>query len=118
MLVMPTHHYVFPARLVRVVDGDTLDVLIDQGMHSNRTERVRLLRVNTPEMHTRTYAAGLAAKAYVMTWTSVALGTWPFLIETHKSDVFGRYLAEVWRACDGANLSDDLLTSGHAVAYQ
>lgn len=115
---MPNKQWVFPAKLVKVVDADTLDVLLDQGMHSRRIERLRLLRVNAPEMHTPTYDEGHAAKAYVEAWMAEGVaGDWPYVVETHKSDVFGRYLAEVWRTYDGANLSDALLASGQAVAY-
>ena len=118
MTPMPEHKWVFPAQLTRVVDGDTLDIVCDQGMHSRRIERLRLLRVNAPEMRTTTYEAGHAAKAYVEAWMAEgAIGDWPYVVETHKSDVFGRYLAEVWRLSDGANLSDALLDSGNAVAY-
>ena len=118
MILMPDHNWVFLAQLTRVVDGDTIDMIVDGGMHSRRIERLRLLRVNAPEMKSPTYEAGHVAKAYVEAWMAEgATGDWPYVVETHKSDVFGRYLAEVWRLSDGANLSDALLDSGNAVAY-
>ena len=117
-ITMPIHQYVFPARSVRVVDGDTLILEISVGFYLTTTHSVRLLRVNAPEMKTPTYAEGHAAKAYVEAWLAEgAIGDWPYVVETHKSDVFGRYLAEVWRLSDGTNLSDALLDSGNAVAY-
>src|SRR5215216_4189056 len=119
MTPMPEHNWVFLAQLTRVVDGDTVDMVIDHGMHARRVERLRLLRVNAPEMRTPTYEAGHVAKAYVEAWLAEGVtNVWPFIVQTYKSDSFGRYLAEVWRISDGANLSDALLESGNAVVYQ
>ena len=117
MREMPQHAWVFPATLVRVVDADTIDCLIDVAMHGRRIERLRLLGVNAPETRGATKAAGDAATGYVVWWLSQAGGDWPLRIETHKSDVFGRYLALVWRVYDGRCLNDDLVSSGHAVPF-
>ena len=40
----------YRAKLKRIVDGDTLEVIIDVGFHGTQTEQLRLLGVNTPEM--------------------------------------------------------------------
>lgn len=121
MSPMPAQQWVFRASLARVVDGDTLDLIIDAGMHDRRVERVRLLGVNTPEVRgVPDRAPGLAAAAYVRQWLALAtFPPWdfPLVIQTTKTDDFGRYLADVWRGIDGAHLNDDLLTSGHAVPY-
>lgn len=119
---IPTQAWVFRARHTKVVDGDTLDLVVDAGFRATRTERVRLLGVNTPERHGPTRAAGDAARAFVIDWlpaplTSALTGDWPLLIQTRKDDVFGRYLATVWRLSDGACLNADLLSSGNAVPF-
>lgn len=111
---MPVVPYVFRAVLRRIVDGDTLDLDIDQGLHCHRIERVRLLGVNCPELTGSTKAAGLKALGYVQAWLSGQ----SLVVETYKSDVFGRFLANIWRTSDGASLNEDLLSSGHAVAYR
>jgi endonuclease YncB( thermonuclease family) len=118
MATMPEYAYVFPARLARVVDGDTIDCTISVGFHAYRVERLRLLGVNAPEPHGATKAAGDAATAFVAAWLALAVGDWPLLVETHKSDVFGRYLALCFRVIDGSCLNDDLLASGHAVVFR
>lgn len=115
---MPTHSWVFPARLVRVIDADTLITQIDCGFQTYRVDRLRLLGLNAPEVHGVTREFGLAATAYVAAWLSLATGDWPLVVETHKSDVFGRYLALVYRLIDAACLNTDLLTSGHAVPME
>ena len=61
--------YEYKATIVRVVDGDTVDVDIDLGFDVwLRSQRIRLFGVDTPECRTRnkaTKAHGLLAKAYV-----------------------------------------------------
>lgn len=41
--------WAYRAKVERVIDGDTLDVTVDAGFANYRTERLRLLGVNTPE---------------------------------------------------------------------
>lgn len=112
--------WAYRARLVRVIDGDTLDLVIDAGFRSTREERVRLLGVNTPEVKGATRQAGVAARTFVEDWLSrVAEGDeWPLIVQTHKGDAFGRYLARLWRRSDGACLNDTLLMAGHAVVFR
>ena len=43
----------YQAQIIRVVDGDTIDVLIDLGFDMHVKERVRLAGVDTPESRTR-----------------------------------------------------------------
>lgn len=99
--------------------ADTLDVTIDQGLHTHRTERVRLLGVNTPELKGATRPAGLAAAGYVTSWLGMAPydDEWPLIVQTAKGDAFGRWLARVWRRSDGRELNADLIATGHAVAF-
>ena len=57
--------YEYNAQVLRVVDGDTVDVLIDCGFSTFRKERVRLYGINAPESRTRDKEEkkrGLAAK--------------------------------------------------------
>lgn len=118
MTAMPTTLWTYHARLERVIDGDTLDVTIDAGFHGYRRERLRLAGVNTPEVRGATRVAGAAATAFVKHWCSDAGGgDWPLVIRTEKSDVFGRYLATVWRREDLRCLNDDLIEAGVAVSF-
>jgi micrococcal nuclease len=117
MLRMPTQMYVYRAQCLRVIDGDTLDMTISLGLHDYRDERIRLLRVNAPEVHGATKAAGDAATTFVHEWLDSASGEWPLIIQTSKSDDFGRFLGTVWRVLDGACLNEALVSSGHAVPF-
>ena len=52
-------------KIVKVVDGDTVDVIIDLGFHTTVKKRIRLYGINTPETRTRDKEEkkrGLAAK--------------------------------------------------------
>ncbi len=119
--VMPEHRWIWQGRLLRVVDGDTLDVELDAGFHATRTERLRLYGINTPEIVGASRVDGLASKAWVRQWmdenSAADPGVWRLTIETFKTDVFGRYLAVVWSTWSGECLNDALLLAGMAVPY-
>ena len=115
--------FTYPARAVRVIDGDTVDVIIDAGFHSFRKERLRLLGVNAPEMHGPSKEDGEEARAFTLTklliWEAFDESTWPLLVTTHKSDVFGRYLARIVKKDDpSVDLSTLLLQNGKAVPFK
>jgi len=45
--------YIYEAKVVRVVDGDTIDALIDLGFDIHKKIRIRMVGINTPESRTR-----------------------------------------------------------------
>jgi micrococcal nuclease len=87
--------YEYKCKIVRVVDGDTVDVDIDLGFGIwYRNQRVRLYGIDTPESRTRDKVEkqyGLMAKAFLKT----ALGK-ESTLRTHKDATgkFGRILGE------------------------
>ncbi|WP_419791404.1 thermonuclease family protein [Staphylococcus chromogenes] len=81
--------YIFKARVLRVIDGDTLEMRIDLGFHTHTVRKVRLLGVDTPERGQVNYNE---AKAFT---TGTVLGKNVY-VQTYKADSFGRYLADVW----------------------
>jgi endonuclease YncB( thermonuclease family) len=117
---MPDRLWVYRATFERVVDGDTIDVRVDAGFRNYRRERVRLLGVNAPESRGPSRDDGQASRVYVETWLQTAeMDTaddhWPLILETSKSDVFGRWLATLWRVSDGECLNIEILQAGYAV---
>lgn len=104
--------YNYRATVQRVVDGDTVDFIVDLGFRVNLQIRTRIAGVNAPELRT---PEGKAAKAAVEEWLPVGMGV---LLRTHKdpTDKFGRWLADVEH--QGTSLSQWLLDNGHAVAYE
>ena len=99
-------YYQYRATILRVVDGDTLDVSIDLGFNIFHKLRIRLKGVDCPELRTE---EGKAAKAFVETW----LEGLPVTIVTYKDEQekYGRYLAKVLTA--KGDLVNDLIAAGH-----
>lgn len=109
--------YEYQARCIEVVDGDTIDVDVDLGFNMRRTIRLRLARVDTHEtygvsQHSAEYRRGVRETEFVRDWLpsigSLEPPTWPIVVATEKKGKYGRYLATVTRATDGAVLNDDL----------
>ena len=103
--------YEYEATLERVVDGDTIVLMIDLGFETYERKTVRLARINAPEMSTD---AGKAAKAYLVG----LLGPDEVLtVRTIKDrkEKYGRYLVEVIGS--HGNVNDAMLMAGHAVEY-
>lgn len=113
---MPTtDKYVRLAKLVRVIDGDTVELDIDLGFSITIRERVRVLGINTPEMKGATRERGQAARDFTIDWfhdhgVNVVCRT-----SKDKEDSFGRFLAEI--TCGADSLGADLLASGNAVPF-
>ena len=112
--------YEYKAKLLRIVDGDTVDVLIDVGFSTFKKERVRLYGINTPECRTRNLEEkkkGLAAKDRLE--EILASFGENFLIKTQidKKGKYGRILGEIFSLDKSSNANKMLLSEGHAVEY-
>lgn len=109
--------YTYQARLLHVVDGDTVDLEVDLGFYLRTSLRFRLLGVDTPELRARG-PEGEQAKRFVEDWfSSRATGEWPFTIQTSKTDSFGRWLASI-QDDSGESLAEALLAAEHATIYR
>ena len=109
--------YLYRGRVVKVVDGDTVDVDIDLGFGITRRERVRLAGVNTPELHSKDAGeqeAARGAKAFVVDWLAPLSEV--FLRTEKEREKYGRYLAEVLSP-SGESLNILLVQSGMASPY-
>ena len=114
--------YEYRARVLKVIDGDTVDVDIDLGFGVVLTdERVRIMGIDTPESRTRDKVEkkfGLASKARL----KELLGKTAILktqINKNGEDMkgkFGRILGD-FVSVDGRMVTDILVEEGHAVAY-
>lgn len=113
--------YEYLAKLDRVVDGDTVDLVVDLGFSVFHKVRVRILGVNTPE---RGDAGWDEATSYTRAWFAAHSGV--LLIRTVKDkDKYGRILAHieadtipVRSSFDSMDsLSEGLLNSGHGQPY-
>ena len=106
------------AKIERIVDGDTLDVVFDLGFDVLLRSRIRMFGIDTPESRTRDDVEkvfGLASKEYLKHRVSEAKTV---VCKTHVADArgkFGRVLGEIW--CDGVNINQAMVNKGYAVAY-
>jgi len=119
--------YEYRARLIKVVDGDTVDVDIDLGFGIwMKDERVRIMGIDTPESRTRDKVEklfGKAASARVkeLLEEDIILKTQIARNGEDMKGKYGRILGDfiVERFEDGKQemLTDILVAEGHAVAY-
>lgn len=115
--------YEYKATVVKVVDGDTVDVDIDLGFGIVLSdERVRIAGIDTPESRTRDKEEkrfGLAAKSFVKshmpTGSIQVLKTEIDKSGEDKKGKFGRILGDF--LIDGKQLTKIMITESHAVAY-
>lgn len=111
--------------VVKVVDGDTVDLLIDLGFSIMHKIRVRLYGINTPESRTRDLEEkklGLAAKERLRELLCVdERSGYNLILSTKERGKYGRYLGILYRENLGGDnrmdINQRLITEGHAVEY-
>ena len=114
--------YEYRCKILRIVDGDTVDVDIDLGfgiwIHK---ERVRIVGIDTPESRTRNLeekARGLISKQYMIDKCPVGS---KITLKSLDRGKFGRILGEIWEAdIDSTTvepLNKRMITDGFAVEY-
>lgn len=112
----PRPAYRYAARITRVIDGDTIEGTLDAGFHMTLTVRMRLLGINTPELHSPDAGVRDRATKAMIRLSSLVMGQ-NVVVDTQKPDAFGRYLATVY-TLDGWNVNIILLNEGHAVPFK
>ena len=134
--------YEYNAKVLRVVDGDTIDVMIDLGMSVHVKERLRLLGVNSPETFgvkkdSEEYKKGLKVKQWLVAqfkpeWGSSNCyacasmdGLFPLtglpevrIVTTKdKKGKYGRYLATVYIGESKESVNLKLVDLGYGAEY-
>ena len=94
----PPVPYTYKALLVRVVDGDTVDVNIDLGFNCWMLERVRLEGIDTAEIFgPHASPLGQLARSYVITWCAVCPGLLLQSLRYDAREKYGRVLGDIFR---------------------
>ena len=107
-------------KVENVVDGDTIDVLIDLGFDILFQSRVRLAGIDTPESRTKDLAEkalGLESKEYLKKHLKDAKSV---VIKTEKmdsSEKYGRILGWVYVDGNTVSLNDMMINDGYAWGY-
>jgi micrococcal nuclease len=116
---MKDNLYHYRAKVLRVVDGDTVDVMLELGFNVSLKERVRLYGINAPESRTRDKSEkvkGLAAKDFVVEWTEDRADDIVIVTRIDKRGKYGRVLGTIMTE-SGENLNELMIKEGHAVEY-
>jgi len=110
--------YEYACKVERVVDGDTVDVVLNLGFDIMYKSRVRLYGIDTPESRTRNLdekARGKMAGAFLK--NKIDAGE-KIVIQTKLKDSrgkFGRVLGNI--IVDGININQLMIDNYHAAAY-
>ena len=86
--------YEYKAKIVRVIDGDTVDALVDLGFETHVHRRLRLFGIDAPEIRGPSREHGEAAKEYLASLVDQC----EVLVSTtrDKREKYGRYLAKIY----------------------
>jgi micrococcal nuclease len=109
--------YTYRARLVRVVDGDTVDLEVDLGFHCSIRERFRLEGIDTPERGQEGFKEATAHLEYL-------LDDGDIYITSTKQGSFRRWLGKIWiddggdhGDAIGLDVNQQMIKDGHAEIY-
>ena len=116
--------YIYRGKLERVVDGDTIDALIDVGFDIWVKKRIRYSGIDTWESRTRDLAEkakGLEAKARNKELLmEVSSKSGYFRLKSYGVGKYGRVLGEIFiEDAEGKqyNINETLISEGHAYIY-
>ena len=110
----------YSCKLVRVVDGDTADAMIDLGFDTWVKKRIRFKGVDTWESRTRDLeekAKGLEAKAFTKDLLENS-DDGKFSIISYGLGKYGRVLGELFVKGHEQSVNDLLIENGHAYEYE
>lgn len=107
--------FLYAGKLVRIIDGDTVDVSLDLGFKIFYEVRLRLLGIDTPEIRGIEKVAGKVSKDALIEllrkWTRNEL-----FVETEKTGKYGRYLATIWLPVDHSD-TENILDSSYVETF-
>lgn len=104
--------HTYKAYLERVVDGDTIRTYLDLGFGVWHHEILRLAKINAPELSTKEGKIASAKLSELLENTEI------LIIKTNKTDIFGRYIADVFLENEeGKYLNQMMLDAGVAEEF-
>ena len=105
--------YYYKALVINVVDGDTVDMLVDLGFNVTIEKRFRLFGINAPEMKNDTNNFGHISKEYL----TKLIDNKHVIIKSEKDkiDKYGRYIVTI--LLDNVNINEKLVEDGNALKH-
>lgn len=109
--------HIYSAKVLKVIDGDTIDTDLDLGFRIHTNVRFRLNGIDTPELNQSDATLKLKAQQAKQFLEEQILGK-DVVIMSHKTDKYGRWLADVSLVgFDCPTINDQLITLGLAKKY-
>ena len=108
----------YNATVTKVVDGDTIDAIVDLGFSTFKKVRIRMHGINAPESRTRDLEEkkkGLAAKARLIEMLEENKNE--FILVSHGVGKFGRCLGEIFLNKKENSVNKQLIWEGHGTEY-
>jgi micrococcal nuclease len=113
--------YTYSAKLIRVIDGDTVDLEIDLGFDISIRQRLKLYGVDTPDsrsVNSDTKQKGLEAKQRL---TELLPRQFKITTILNKRGKYGRVLGTIFLtekdSGNEVNVNELMVTEGHAIKY-
>ncbi len=103
--------------ITKVVDGDTLDAIIDLGFGITKKERIRIAAIDAPETRTRNLhekKLGFEAKAWLKKHVEYCDNV---IIKTEKEGKYGRILGWLYTDEFSISLNEVMVEKGYAWTY-
>ena len=109
----------YNAKVERVIDGDTIDAMIDLGFDTWVSKRIRFYGIDAPESRTRDLEEkkrGKAATAYLS--AILEENNNEFILKSHGVGKFGRCLGELFvESLGDLSVQQQMINEGHGVSY-
>lgn len=110
--------YQYLARVMKVLDGDSVHLEVDQGLDHLQKLKVRLYGINAPELAS---AAGPPARQHLiglLGWATTTIPTVFIRTIKDRTEKYGRYLALIFPTITmDVSVNDQMIRDGFAVAY-
>ena len=110
--------YEYKCTVLRIIDGDTLDVDVDLGFSvALKKQRIRMYDIDTPESRTRDKeekVRGLLSKEFLKTFCPVGSD---IRLISHGKGKYGRILGEIFTIYGEVSVNQHMCDEGYAVQY-
>lgn len=112
--------YEYKAKVINVVDGDTVDMIVDLGFYHTFEQRFRLYGIDTPERGQEGYAEAKGFLAELVRDKNVVIRTLRNTKGAEQVDKYGRWLVQIYLPVSGVisqDVNTTLVREGYAKPY-